>query len=154
MTWPSEKKNLQEENDSESEEDTNSQRQIRFLAKLPKRVGDDYLIHSFSQKDWTKLQARAVVNDLMNRLNHLVELETVLMDSRKSCITKTEIQRISSYIEHECTREKTERMNGMYLEYCILRRLSDSNMYFCCQVEVIHVKQKNLSDGINCLIFG
>ncbi|KAK6013098.1 hypothetical protein OSTOST_21647 [Ostertagia ostertagi] len=42
MTWPSEKmtKNrLQDESDTDTDEDTHSQRQIRFLEKMPKKVG-------------------------------------------------------------------------------------------------------------------
>ncbi|KAL6736424.1 hypothetical protein Aduo_006779 [Ancylostoma duodenale] len=163
MTWPSEKETLREDSDSESDEDTHSQRQIRFLAKLPKRV-------------------RAVVNELMNRLNRLVELETVLMDSRKANITRNEIEKVSAYIERECARDKVYksgqfetrfrrfplviqceeamarlkgRMNGMYLEYCVLRRVGDSNMYYCCQVEDIqaferYARQKSGSRSDSC----
>ncbi|RCN51871.1 hypothetical protein ANCCAN_01959 [Ancylostoma caninum] len=163
MTWPSEKETLREDSDSESDEDTHSQRQIRFLAKLPKRV-------------------RAVVSELMNRLNRLVELETVLMDSRKANITRNEIEKVSAYIERECAREKVyksgqfetrfrrfplviqceeamarlkSRMNGMYLEYCVLRRVGDSNMYYCCQVEDIqaferYARQKSGSRSDSC----
>lgn len=42
----------------------------------------------------------------MNRLNRLVELETVLMDSRKANITENKIEKVSAYIERECAREK------------------------------------------------
>lgn len=41
MTWPSDKaeKNQHDDSDSESEEETQSQRQIRFLERLPRKVG-------------------------------------------------------------------------------------------------------------------
>ncbi|KAK6052653.1 hypothetical protein COOONC_09843 [Cooperia oncophora] len=148
MTWPSEKimkNHPHEESDTDTDEDTHTQRQIRFLEKMPKKE-------------------RLVIGELMNRLNRLVELEMVLMDSRKLEITEEKIKKISAYIDHEYTREKAfksgqietrlrrcplviqcpeavnrlkERMNQMFLEYCVLRRVGDSNMYYCCQVEDI-----------------
>ncbi|VDM65124.1 unnamed protein product, partial [Strongylus vulgaris] len=150
MTWPSEEENRHDDSDSESDEDTHSERQIKFMAKLPKKV-------------------RAVVSELMNRLNRLVELETVLLDSRKPNITVEKIKEISKYIEGECAREKEyksgqfetrlrrfplviqceeamdrlkDRMNGLYLEYCVLRRVADSNMYYCCQVEDLEAYER------------
>ncbi|KHJ76975.1 hypothetical protein OESDEN_23405 [Oesophagostomum dentatum] len=43
----------------------------------------------------------------------------------------------------------------MYLEYCVLRRVADSNMYYCCQVEDIqaferYARQKSGSKSDSC----
>ncbi|WKX97226.1 hypothetical protein Q1695_013136 [Nippostrongylus brasiliensis] len=151
MTWPSDKlKNPHDDTDSDPEEETHSQRQLRFLEKMPRKE-------------------RLVISELMHRLNRLVELEVVLMDSRRSDITAEKLTKISAYIDHEYTKEKAfksgqietrsrrcplviqcpeamdrlkERMDCMHLEYCVLRRVGESNLYYCCQVEDIQAFER------------
>ncbi|KAK5985858.1 hypothetical protein GCK32_002224 [Trichostrongylus colubriformis] len=153
MTWPSEKitkYHPNDESDTDTDEDTHTQRQIRFLEKMPKKE-------------------RLVIGELMNRLNRLVELEMVLMDSRKLEITEEKIKKISAYIDNEYTREKAfktgqietrlrrcplviqspeavnrlkERVNQMHLEYCVMRRVGESNIYYCCQVDDIQAFER------------
>ncbi|VDL84507.1 unnamed protein product [Nippostrongylus brasiliensis] len=134
MTWPSDKlKNPHDDTDSDPEEETHSQRQLRFLEKMPRK------------------------------------LEVVLMDSRRSDITAEKLTKISAYIDHEYTKEKAfksgqietrsrrcplviqcpeamdrlkERMDCMHLEYCVLRRVGESNLYYCCQVEDIQAFER------------
>ncbi|KJH51323.1 putative phage head-tail adaptor [Dictyocaulus viviparus] len=151
VTRPIEKRgDLQDDNVTESDDESHSKRQIQFLDRMPKKE-------------------RSVIGELLNRLNRLVELETVLMDSRNEPITKDTIMRISAYIDHEYCKEKAlksgqietrsrylplviqcddamnrlkDRMNGMLLEYCVLRRVENSNMFYCCRVEDIHAFER------------
>ncbi|XGW11349.1 hypothetical protein V3C99_012672 [Haemonchus contortus] len=153
MTWPSEKvkkTHPQDDSDTDTDEDTHTQRQMRFLEKMPKKE-------------------RMVIGELMNRLNRLVELEMVLMDSRKLEITEEKIKKISAYIDHEYTREKAfktgqvetrlrrcplviqspeavnrlkARLNQMHLEYCVMRRVEGSNLYYCCQVDDVQAFER------------
>ncbi|VDO73333.1 unnamed protein product [Heligmosomoides polygyrus] len=51
-------------------------------------------------------EEKLVISELMHRLNRLVELEMVLMDSRKLEVTQDKLLKISAYIDHEYTREK------------------------------------------------
>lgn len=51
----------------------------------------------------------------MHRLNRLVELEMVLMDSRKLEVTQDKLLKISAYIDHEYTREKAVSVRVLWL---------------------------------------
>uniref|UniRef100_A0A158P5V7 EF-hand domain-containing protein n=1 Tax=Angiostrongylus cantonensis TaxID=6313 RepID=A0A158P5V7_ANGCA len=93
VTWPSEKgENVLEDTDTESDDDTHLNKHLRFLEKMPKKE-------------------QLVIYELLNRLNRLMELETVLMDSRNVPVTKERIMKISAYIDHECGREKAVGFN-------------------------------------------
>ncbi|VDM60227.1 unnamed protein product [Angiostrongylus costaricensis] len=108
VTWPSDKgENMHEDIDTESDDDTHSNKHLRFLEKMPKKE-------------------RSVVYELLNRLNRLMELETVLMDSRNVPVTKERIMEISAYIDHECGREKAVENIHAFERYT--RHLASSGM--------------------------
>uniref|UniRef100_A0A1I7X9V3 Uncharacterized protein n=1 Tax=Heterorhabditis bacteriophora TaxID=37862 RepID=A0A1I7X9V3_HETBA len=106
MTWPS--SDLDDDNDLRNLSEhgygeTQTMRRQRFLEKLPNRE-------------------RFVISSLLNWMNRLVELETVLMDSRRKIVSEEKLTKISEYINKEERRDRECKLYGRSgdMDSCLL----------------------------------
>ncbi|GMR35959.1 hypothetical protein PMAYCL1PPCAC_06154, partial [Pristionchus mayeri] len=104
---------------------------------------------------------RAVIERLSHSISYLIEQEMVLMDSRRRELTLDRIERISSFITREmkdskdekdgrydsmtkrlglviaspeATERLKERLNGIMVDYSMLKRVGDSDLFYACRV--------------------
>ncbi|GMS83641.1 hypothetical protein PENTCL1PPCAC_5816, partial [Pristionchus entomophagus] len=104
---------------------------------------------------------RAVVERLSHSISYLIEQEMVLMDSRRKELTLDRIERISNFITRELKDSKDdkdgrydsmtkqlglviasneakdrlkERLHGILVDYSMLRRVGDSDIFYACRV--------------------
>ncbi|CAJ0960348.1 unnamed protein product, partial [Mesorhabditis belari] len=101
-----------------------------------------------------------VIKRLLRNVQRLIEMEMVLTDSRRQTVTLGKLQKISDFISKELKdngadkridqKQRTvhlvinkpgimdelkKRLNGITAEYCNLKRIDDSDMFYCVPFE-------------------
>ncbi|CAI4224634.1 unnamed protein product [Auanema sp. JU1783] len=151
LTWPSQKQFKRDGSSSDSSENDSVEgfvglscdRSAQFLKNMPNKE-------------------RTAIRQLLDGMNRLLELESILIDSRKEKITMEKLKRISNFISEETSKtgdhgrisEKwcslslvesseeiketlMERLDGYKINYCRLKRLNNTNYFYICKVENI-----------------